>query len=779
MSGSSGVTARRRGGRTAVALAVALGLVVAMVPGTAFGGWWRYIEPEVVSASPLGEPGNEDSYHPSITDDGRYVAFDSHASNLGVDNANVNNDGDRDVFVRDMMTSSVNLVSETPEGALEPNRGARSPSISDDGRYVAFFTGRDFVPEDENGDQDLYVKDLVTGEYTWLDARGDGSALGDYVWDIRISGNGEHVLFDVYWTSLLPEDTNSRNDVYLWSWMTDELVLVSETPAEAVVTDRGAQSGGISDDGRYVAFHTGRDFVPEDENGNQDLYIWDRDTGDFHWQDVTGDGSSPGSAERISISGDGEYVVLTFDAALLPEDTNGRKDVYLWSIADEELTLVSETPESANETDRGANHASISDDGSVIAFLSGRDFVPEDTDYDLDIYVWEMATGEIRRVVITADGSPTGGDIDDLAISGDGQWLAFNWERSESEKRLGAAYYDPAATGEVSATAFDTMYEQVYVVSLGSVLEPGASRVSGLDRYGTSVAVSESAFARGADTIVIATGANWPDALCASALAGAVVGPVLLTTPDTLPADVVTEIMRLGAQHAYIVGGTTAVTEVVEDELNQILPGYVFRLSGDDRYGTSRAVANRVIDILGGTYSGKALVTTGSNYPDALAGAPLASGLDWPILLANVGSGAVYIPADTTDVMILGGPAAVPAGIETTLKTALGDSAVDRVGGLTRYDTAAQVAQAGVDAGLLWNGVGVASGEAYPDALAGGAAAGLQRTVVLLTTPMALDGYAEGALEDNKADIETVRFFGGVNALSTVVEDAVKAILGL
>jgi putative cell wall-binding protein len=205
----------------------------------------------------------------------------------------------------------------------------------------------------------------------------------------------------------------------------------------------------------------------------------------------------------------------------------------------------------------------------------------------------------------------------------------------------------------------------------------------------------------------------------------------------------------------------------------------VFRLSGDDRYGTSRAIANRVINIAGGTYSGMAAVTTGGNYPDALAAAPLGAGLDWPILLVKPATGAVYIPADTFDVVILGGTAAIPSAVETSLKADLGGSHVVRVGGATRYDTAAKVAQFGVDNGLLWNGVGIASGTNYPDALAGGTAVGLQRSVMLLTTPDKLDDYTKTALTANKAEIATVRFFGGTSALSSAVETAVKTALGM
>ena len=771
-------TSRRRRGRAVIALAVAIGMVLTLAPGTALGGWWRYLEPELVSASPLGSPGDASSYEPSISYDGRYVAFDSYASNLSPDDENISGDGDRDIFIRDRTLSTTFLASETPSGAVEPDRGARTASLDNSGQFVTFLTGRDMVAEDTNADQDLYVRDMATGEYTWLDAYGDGSSLGSSVYEVQMAGDGQHVMFDAQYANLLPEDTNGRSDVYLWSWETGELVLASETPTSAVITDRGARSAGISDDGRYIGIFTGRDMVPADTNGSQDLYIRDMETGEYTYVDLMGNGSSPGDGlDDFQMTGDGAFIVFDSDTDLVLEDTNGRKDVYVWSVAEEELIWVSETPEGAGETDRGARTGTISDDGTRVAFLSERDHVADDTNGAQDIYIRDMTTGEFELVIVTPDGSAPGDEVDDLVMSGNGEWLAFSWEMGGSKRLLGSAYYDPAGTGEVSPSFAVSDYDQVYVVGLESPLEPGASRLSGDTRYSTAIAVSEDAFPNGADTVVLATGEDWPDALCASALSGAVVGPVLLTGPDALPDAVAAEIERLGARYVYIVGGTGAVSGAVEDQLYDLVDGYVFRLAGADRYATSRAVAARVIDILGETYSGTALVATGGNYPDALAGAPLAAGLDWPVLLARPDS--VYLPTDTTDVMILGGTGAVTPAVQTYIEGKLGVDAVERVGGMNRYETAAMIAQAGVDAGLLWNGVGIASGEAFPDALAGGSAAGLQRTVIVLTTPDVLNEHAGTALDANKAEIETVRFFGGTGALSATVENAVKTILGM
>jgi putative cell wall-binding protein len=212
-----------------------------------------------------------------------------------------------------------------------------------------------------------------------------------------------------------------------------------------------------------------------------------------------------------------------------------------------------------------------------------------------------------------------------------------------------------------------------------------------------------------------------------------------------------------------------------------MLDGFVNRLAGMNRYTTSKVVADTVIKLTGGpNWRGPVIVTTGENFADALAGAPLGAGLDWPVLLANPITGDVYMPSGMSRAVILGGTGAVPASTEAMLKaTELSNSDVVRLGGATRYETAALTAEYGVDNGLLWNGVGIATGENFPDGLTGGASAGLNRTVMLLTPTASLAPAAATALTDNKDDIMTVQFFGGPGAVSTTVENQVKSILGM
>jgi glucose/arabinose dehydrogenase/putative cell wall-binding protein len=321
----------------------------------------------------------------------------------------------------------------------------------------------------------------------------------------------------------------------------------------------------------------------------------------------------------------------------------------------------------------------------------------------------------------------------------------------------------------------------VYQVLDGS---PGTSgvltRLAGANRYETAVAISQAAFPSGATTVVIATGMAWPDALGGSSLAGAVSGALLLTRPAALPTEVLAEIGRLGATKAYVLGGTAAVSAAVENTLvTKLGRANVVRLGGADRYETARYVADTLLKILGTQYAGDAFVATGADFPDAAAASPLAAALGRPILLANPTSGAIYVPTGTKRAAILGSTAAVSGTVEAALRTSLGSANVVRLGGANRYATAAIIAQTGVDAGMRWDGAGIATGTDFPDALAGGTMLRGLDSVVLLTDSTTLSGEAAAALSANRSSINRVFIFGGTNAISARVELGVKSAAGL
>jgi len=310
--------------------------------------------------------------------------------------------------------------------------------------------------------------------------------------------------------------------------------------------------------------------------------------------------------------------------------------------------------------------------------------------------------------------------------------------------------------------------------------------VAGSSRYETAVKASERTFAAGAECVVIATGSNWPDALGGAALAAAENGPILLTDARSLPSAVADEIGRLGATRAYILGGTGAVSASVEQALAQLLgAGNITRIGGANRYETADLVAAKSVEVLNasGTYDGMAFVATGANFPDALAAAPVSAAKGWPLYLAgptglSAGTKAAMASAGVDSVAILGGTGAISTATENALKTLYGSAAVTRLAGASRYDTAVAVATWGcTNAGLSWDGLAIATGANFPDALAGGVMQGMNGSVMLLTPQTSLHSATAACLGARKASIREVTYLGGTGAVSTSVRSQVSALL--
>jgi putative cell wall-binding protein len=308
--------------------------------------------------------------------------------------------------------------------------------------------------------------------------------------------------------------------------------------------------------------------------------------------------------------------------------------------------------------------------------------------------------------------------------------------------------------------------------------------IEGANRIGTAVAASQEAFAS-STYVVIATGFNWPDALGGSALAGALKAPILLTSQSGLSAEVRTEIIRLKATKAIILGGTPAVSATVASQIVVLTGCSVERIAGANRYDTANLVAARAIAEMRarGGYDGTAFVSTGMDFPDALGASPLAAAKGWPIYLANPARGnnasslaAVMKSAGVKKAILLGGTNVVGATVESALRASLGSAT--RLAGANRYDTALKVASYGVaNAGLSWDKVAPATGQNFPDALAGGVLQGASGSVLVLTPTASLNEGVAAALKANKGSISEVRFLGSTAALSVTVRSAVVSAL--
>jgi len=305
------------------------------------------------------------------------------------------------------------------------------------------------------------------------------------------------------------------------------------------------------------------------------------------------------------------------------------------------------------------------------------------------------------------------------------------------------------------------------------VSRPDVVRLSGADRYATAAAISRSTYVPHVPYVFIATGRDFPDALAGGALAAQVGAPLLLTSTSSIPSATVNEIKRLKPIDIIVLGGPAVVSDGVLQQLRSYddpTIGETLRLSGADRYATAARISSAGF----GPGVPTAFIATGSNFPDALAGAPASATLGGPLLLTARSSlpGATRTELSRLKpqrIVILGGTAAVSGTVATQLD-AYTTGPVQRWSGADRYATAAAVAaRAFATAGTAF----VASGLGFPDALAGGPPGGAWLGPLLPTAPSTLPTPTKQQLQR----LKPVRIFvlGGTSVVSNTVVNQIRA----
>jgi putative cell wall-binding protein len=302
------------------------------------------------------------------------------------------------------------------------------------------------------------------------------------------------------------------------------------------------------------------------------------------------------------------------------------------------------------------------------------------------------------------------------------------------------------------------------------------TNIEGTDRYATAIEFSKQGFNSGADSVVIASGTNWPDALGGAGLAGAAKGPILLVPPgSTLPKNVSDEIKRLGATRAYVLGGTAAVSSQTAEALEE-LPGVtVRRIAGQTRYDTAAAIASETVSLLGAGWDGNVFLASGANYADALAASAVSASLGRPILLTEPSrltdqTRRTMVALGTRKAIVLGGEGAVSLDVETALQDNT-QILSTRWAGEDRYATAIDVAMRASEQGMSFNNVAIASGQSFADALAGGPMQAQSRSIMLLNPNRGLDARVRALLLKRLAYIGKPRILGGDQAISYLVRD--------
>jgi cysteine-rich repeat protein len=419
----------------------------------------------------------------ALSRDGRWLAFATNATNLVPPGAG-------NLVVRDRLSNTLARVAIRSNG-VNDGAQAGSPAISDDGRFVAFQSASaSLVTGDTNGCRDIFVRDRdqdadgiydETGAGEGTTARvsvasaGGQAALGCAT-AIQsecpaISASGRYVAFRSEFSDLVPDDTNARADIFVRDRDPDQDGIYDETGVGQGVTVRvsvasdgtegiggtvseGAAFPAISADGRFVAFWSRYgNLVPGDTNNTYDTFVHDRDADEDGIFDETGVGerattrvsvssgggesASPAAFDYPAISADGRYVAFASVDNLAPGATGNGLKVFRHDRATNQTTLASRDSRGATQPAGGCGGSSallshgvaISADGRFVALVCSESSVltPGDTDNAQDVYVSDQLTGLTQLMSIGAGGlqGASNASVHQPVISGDGRTVAF------------------------------------------------------------------------------------------------------------------------------------------------------------------------------------------------------------------------------------------------------------------------------------------------------------------------------------------------------------------
>lgn len=440
---------------------------------------------ERVSVSSEGTEGDAMSSSVSVSGDGRWLAFDSFASTLVPGDTNfhcgpsgwgVGSLNCPDVFIRDLHTGSLTRVSVGEHGQ-QANHASFAPSLSHDGRFVAFMSrATNLMPGGMKGTSEVYLRDRDADGNGIFDETGPGRTTIEKIsanangFDLAsselgissVSADGRFVAFGSQ--HYAEGDSQRRRHIFVRDRLSQTTEMVSlDFQGQPLVVDaaRFTEGPSISADGRFVAFRYGGEAaVPDDTNGYPDIFVRDRLLQTTERVSIGTDGrEADGNNYHFAISSDGRFVAFsTWSSNLVLGVTNNARDVYVRDRllgTTERVSVGSAGEQAPNDSERPA----ISADGRFVAFTSyARNLVPDTTHGRSQIYVHDRLTGLTARVTHRSDGGePAGGGyfiIGTPALSADARIVAFSTDADDLVDGDSNAYCDDDPTdGIVRADA--------------------------------------------------------------------------------------------------------------------------------------------------------------------------------------------------------------------------------------------------------------------------------------------------------------------------------------
>ncbi|WP_159785638.1 cell wall-binding repeat-containing protein [Bacillus sp. N1-1] len=376
-----------------------------------------------------------------------------------------------------------------------------------------------------------------------------------------------------------------------------------------------------------------------------------------------------------------------------------------------------------------------------------------------DVDVYQIEVKNPMELVVSGAAQP-GIDLGFLLADGYGDWITPDVNEVYDGVQ-GQLYVIPEGTYYIGALDLngggsDSMY------ALSAMNMEYIQRISGDDRYETAIEIARAGWPEGADNVVLATGATFPDALAGAPLAFQMDAPILLTPKAKLDKRVKNLMKEFGVKKVTILGGSNAISSSVENELKKDMKLTVNRIQGENRYETAAAIAETLLP------NRTAVIAYGGNFPDALSMAPYAAMYGHPIFLTDkneLSEATKKAMSNYTKTYVIGGPNAVSENVVKQLPSPT------RIKGNDRYETSIAVTK---KLKLPTYGVFVATGEGFADALTGSVLAAKFGAPTILTKKNQLpDSTYKFFKEEQTTDYIIL---GGTGAVGTGVEDDILSV---
>lgn len=379
---------------------------------------------ERASVDSRGAQANNNSSDPRLSFDGRYVVFESLASNLVSSDTN----GSFDVFVHDRDLRITEMVSVDSTGDQAPGNST-NPATDDSGYRIAFACSSAMSPEDISPSVDVYLRDRTAGTTTLISKRYKSQPFGAGAFRPAVSGDARFITFRCTDDDVVPGDTNGQSDSFLHDRQTGTTELVSIW-GPGIQSNQGSDVSDVSDDGRYVAFScAATNWVPVGSQPFGGIYRRDRRLGVTEMVNVRPDGtpSAYPAYGGPEISGDGRYIVYESSALdVTGQGANGTPNIQLRDMRQTASSLIAVSPHGGRPNHQ-SQLARLSKAGSRVAFNSAAsNLVLFDGNPSQDVFLRDVRAGATVLVSVGNHGqAPNLGGMGQTAISGDGRVVAF------------------------------------------------------------------------------------------------------------------------------------------------------------------------------------------------------------------------------------------------------------------------------------------------------------------------------------------------------------------